>query len=114
MPSIGVDCEEVGRFREKANDKAFLKKIYTEREVHYCESKPNPEQHLAARFAGKEAVIKALQGLNMEVAFSQIEILNDNKGRPYVKIQNLKNLEVKISLTHTRELAIAFALAEKA
>lgn len=109
--SIGVDCEEVERFRGKIKDNAFLKKIYTPNEVRYCMSKPEPEQHLAARFAGKEAVMKALNDIGEKAFFHEIEIINDKEGIPRVSIKKNSNIEIKISLSHSKGMAIAFVLA---
>ena len=63
---IGVDIENVERFRwlNIKNDSRFLNKIYAKEELKYCFSKKNPAPHLAARFAGKEAVIKAMNGIS--------------------------------------------------
>ncbi len=111
--SVGVDCEEMGRFKKKIKDGAFLKRIYTSKEIKYCLSKPNPEQHLAARFAGKEAVMKALNGLEEKVFFHEIEILNDRNGVPRVLLKKKSKAELKISLSHTSKIAIAFVIAEE-
>ena len=55
---IGVDCVDISRFEDlKAH---FIKKVYTRKEIKYCRSKMAPAQHFAGRFAGKEAVIKAM------------------------------------------------------
>lgn len=109
---IGVDCEEISHF--KKINKNFLKKVFTKKELDYCKSKPNPPQHLAVRFAGKEAVIKALNSINKKVFFNEIEILNDKNGVPYVKIINnkirSKRFKIKISLSHSKDNAVAFVL----
>lgn len=109
--SVGADCEEVERFRDKIGNMAFLKRIYTPREIEYCLSRPNPEQHLAARFAGKEAVIKALNGLGIRSMFHEIEILNDRDGLPKVSLRGKRKTDLKISLSHTSKTAIAFVVA---
>lgn len=111
--SIGVDCEEIGRFRNKTKDEAFLKKIYTPEEIEYCLSKPNPEQHLAARFAGKEAVMKALNDMGEESFFNEIEILNNEEGIPRVFMKKNSDTDIKISLSHSKEMAIAFVIAKR-
>ena len=57
---LGVDIEDIDRFRklDLYEDKGFFSKIYTGDEISYCFSKDSPAQHLAVRFAGKEAVVK--------------------------------------------------------
>lgn len=109
---VGIDIEEVGRFRKlpfKKNSE-FYQKIFTDREIEYCLSKSDPAQSFAVRFCAKEAISKAL---SREFARAkEIEILTDKKGAPWVKI-NGKKVTVKISLSHTTAYAAAIAIAEK-
>lgn len=112
--SIGVDIEKVDRFR-KFSDKndIFLKKIFTDRELAYCFNQANVAEHLAVRFCGKEAVIKALNGLAMPpFSWKEIEITNQSDGRPTVTVngKTVPPLNIEISLSHTDEVAIAFVL----
>jgi holo-[acyl-carrier protein] synthase len=112
---IGTDIVEIRRF-ENVTDKvfsAFLTKNFTRNELDYCLSKEAPSPHLAARFAGKEAVIKALHCLNItHIFYPSIEILNDERGVPYVRINTDKTekLYIKISLSHSSEMALAFCI----
>ena len=109
IKGIGVDIEAVGRFRKlpyKSN-RSFYGKIFTSAEMEYCLSKSDPYPSLAARFAGKEAVIKA-GGLKLS-DMRDIEILNDKTGQPNVKIKKSK-AAVLISLSHTKNYAIAFII----
>lgn len=115
MINIGVDIEDISRFKDKTekNSVKFLKKIYTKKELDYCFKNKNSAQHLAARFCAKEAVIKAASKLfENKLKYSQIEILNDSKGCPYVNILNIenKNLKIELSLSHEKEKAIAFVI----
>ena len=89
-----------------------LHRIFTEKEISYCEKMENPAQHYAVRFAGKEAVKKALTDYKMDVNLNQIEILNNINGKPFVNILNeSKNiLEIKVSLSHSKTTAIALAI----
>ena len=111
--SVGTDIEQVKRF--KLDRKAsLLGKFFTERELNYCFSKKWPALHLAGRYAGKEALIKAvndLQGKNYR--FSDIEIINDSQGIPrvFTRSKELKDILMKISLSHSKDYAIAFAIA---
>ncbi|MDP7368583.1 MAG: holo-ACP synthase [Candidatus Pacebacteria bacterium] len=112
--SVGVDIEEIGRFSGLTveKDKAFLNKIFSKNELKYCYSKKDPAQHLTARFAGKEAVIKALFGFNFEpLPHNKIEILNNDKGVPYVRMDG--DFSVKISLSHSGDNALAFVVIIK-
>ena len=112
---IGVDIERISRFsKAKAKDDRFLGTFMTKREIDYCFSKESPLPHIAARFAGKEAIVKALGGLSIRnVSFKDIEITNDKHGCPSVSIKSRRklNIQVKLSLSHSDDNAIAFALA---
>ena len=115
---IGTDIESISRFRKlwRKKDKAFLSKIFTANELKNCFSKNDPAPHLAARFTGKEAVIKALSALGQPYPeLKEIEITNDRKGMPVVKLKNkkLSGTKVKLSLAHCKNQAIAFALIIK-
>jgi holo-[acyl-carrier protein] synthase len=109
-PELGIDCIEISRFDEKilANRK-FLEKFFTDLEINYCFQNANPSQHFAVRYAGKESIIKAMSQLGVKINFDNIEIFNDENGRPFVRLldQQFKSYIIKISLSHTNSLAIA-------
>lgn len=111
---IGVDIEDISRFKDKTLEKdfSFLSKIFTRKELEYCFSKANPAQHLAVRLCAKEAVIKALtQAIENTIVFSDIEVMNMENGAPYVSFLNKDiDFDVKISLSHEKDKAIAFAV----
>lgn len=116
---LGIDIIEIDRIAasvERYGDR-FLEKIFTEREREYCLSKGNKYQHLAARFAGKEAVAKALGGIYKGGwSWQDIEILNGNNGEPLVKLGgNLTNLvnekrKLMISMSHSRDYVTAMSI----
>jgi holo-[acyl-carrier protein] synthase len=113
---IGTDIENIGKFNDLnlASTIKFLDKIYTQEELTYCFSRHNPAQHLAARFVGKEAVIKALSSLGIQgTDYTKICITNNENGSPCVAIQDSRKMNVKICLTlsHCDDKAVAFALA---
>jgi len=113
---IGIDCVDILRFNEDiVSKKNILKKVFTESEIQYCEKKVKKSQHYALRFAGKEAVIKAFSCFKIEISLNQIEILNKKNGIPFVKILNdkLSDFDIKISLSHSRETAIAVAVVSR-
>ena len=110
--AIGVDIEDIKRFENKSQ--AFLDRIYTKGEQAYCMSKKLPAKHLAVRFCAKEAVIKALSGLNMEhPPLNQIEIFHNENQVPQIKLLNKSDnkLTFQVSLSHDRTKAIAFVEA---
>ncbi|MDR0362459.1 MAG: holo-ACP synthase [Planctomycetota bacterium] len=120
---IGVDVVDIGRIaalREKHGDR-FYRVVFTEREAEYCRARPHPDESLAARFAAKEAVMKALgTGWTNEVAFAGIETIRGGGGRPEIALHGATAREAErlgagrifISLSHSRDTAIAYAVIE--
>ena len=114
--SIGCDIEEISRFKTKSLEKdfEFLNRVYTKKELKYSFKSRNHAQHLCARYCAKEAVVKALSDFKInDVYYSDIEILNENNGMPYVELNKYPNLKVKISLSHCKTYAVATALIIK-
>jgi holo-[acyl-carrier protein] synthase len=115
---IGVDCVDIPRFSEKLlSDKKFIERVYSPDEIAYCSNYRYPAQHYAVRFAGKEAVIKALSSRGIQLSLNQVEILNALDGRPYVRLWDTKGAEItditlRISMSHADTVAIAFVIAE--
>jgi len=115
MAGIGVDIESIDRFRKYPPDRneRFFRKIFTSVELDYCFRKKDPYPHLAARFAAKEAAIKAFSGFQ-KLQFSQIEVINDEIGKPVLRIINDENKEkgenVFVSLSHCDKYATAFVI----
>lgn len=116
----GIDLVQVGRIREaigRWND-SFLQRIYTAQEIQYCQGKQNPTLHFAARFAGKEAVRKAL---GETVQWKDVEIGNGRLGEPKVnltgkakKISQKRGVKrILLSLSHDRSYAIAQVVLTK-
>ena len=122
---IGTDLAEVARIRRSIarwGDR-FLNRIYTQRERAYSSSKANPAERFAARFAAKEAGMKAIgTGWNLGVTWQDFEVVNEISGRPTLRLtgvaqqvaQHLGVQRVSISLTHTVEMAFAIVILETA
>jgi len=112
MISIGVDCEEIGRFQKVLDDRTFLEKIFTHDEIEYCLGKADPKKHLAARFCAKEAIVKALSYQKVNARVENIEILNDTDGVPRVKVNldTANDLVLQVSLSHCDSIAFAQAI----
>jgi len=116
--SIGVDIIEVERIESatKQWDRRFLNRIYTEAELKICRGEIPA---LAARFAGKEAVMKVLGTGTKGVGWQEIEILADAQGKPLVQLygkasetaKKLNLTELSISLSDTKQYAVAAAIA---
>lgn len=115
---VGVDIEDIARFRklDRGKNSSFLNKIFTREELDYCFSKGEAAPSLTARYAGKEAVVKALSGIGKEIInYKEIEILSNDIGAPIVKINNRKfrDILINISLSHCNDKAVAFAVTVK-
>jgi holo-[acyl-carrier protein] synthase len=119
--AIGIDIVEIKRLARVSRKwgEAFLKKVYTDRELAYANSRRFPYQHLAARFAAKEAIFKALGEVEKDfVGWKNVEILNDNFGKPVVfwhggaeKTRKKRHLKgAVVSLSHTENYAVASAM----
>lgn len=117
---IGIDIIEIDRIRKAVSKNArFLDKIFTEREIEYFESKGFKAESIAGNFAAKEAISKSIGKGIREYNFKDIEVLRDELGKPIVKTyNNLESicidynvLEIKVSISHCKEYAIANAVA---
>ena len=120
----GIDIAEVPRIREaiERHGERFLKRIFTEGEIQYCASKANRVERYAARFAAKEAAMKAIgTGWNHGVRWRDIEVARKPGGRPMLLLHGkaaefaakLGATNVALSLTHTAEQAFAQVILEK-
>lgn len=122
MLRCGTDIIEVSRIKdgiENIGDK-FLERIYTEKEIKYCNSKNVQKyQSFAGRFAAKEAIFKALSDVienKFKIEWKDFEIINDNTGKPTVIINNeivkQRIKDIDISISHCKEYAEAVCIAE--
>jgi len=118
---IGTDIIEIDRIRKAIRNHRFLERVYTERERAYCESRGmQAAASYAARFAGKEAVLKAFGTGLREGSLLDIEILPDELGCPqvtlsgyYAKLAEKKDMAgIYLSLSHAREFATAQCVLE--
>jgi len=119
---VGVDLIEIARVRRALERyPGFRERCFTRAEREYCESRPNPAQHYAARFAGKEAVGKAL-GFGVARAFAWRDIEIAGRPKPAVRLSGRLAAwaertgagEIDLSMTHSRELANAVAIVQTA
>ncbi|MCX5885161.1 MAG: holo-ACP synthase [Proteobacteria bacterium] len=116
---IGIDITEVKRIEELSlRHKEFLTRVYTPREIEFCTKKRNKYQHLAARFAAKESVLKALgTGWSGRIGWTDVEVVNDRWGKPEVNtygrvkeiVQERRIKKILVSLSHCRDYAVACA-----
>ncbi|UMZ74894.1 holo-ACP synthase [Natranaerofaba carboxydovora] len=116
----GVDMLEITRIKKMYEKRPgrTLEKIFGELEKEYILSKKNPYPHMAARFCAKEAFSKALGTGIGKMSLPEFQVVNDSKGKPEAIItgkaneilQELGGNSVHISLSHTKELAIAYVI----
>lgn len=118
MKGIGNDIIEIERIRKtiEKHGTHFYKKIFTERELEYCLSYNDPAFSLAGRFSAKESIAKAVgTGFGPSVSWLDIEILNDEKGKPYAQFsdsfnQTFLNPMILISISHSKRYATSVAI----
>jgi holo-[acyl-carrier protein] synthase len=113
----GIDIIEIQRIRTLIEEKGqvALERLFTEREVEYCASKRDPYPSYAARFAAKEAFLKALGTGLRGLKWAEIEILPDESGKPIMylkgsaalKLHEIGAVKVNLSISHCREYAVA-------
>ena len=118
---IGSDIVEVERIALKLNHKGFIERVFTDKEISYCLKQANMEQHFAARFAAKEAYMKAMgSGWTENADFREIEVIRNDNGAPSIQLHgkaskyfdSLSLENILISLSHTKQSAIAFVIIE--
>ncbi len=119
---IGIDQVEVARVETRlARESGLKESLFTPAEIAYCDGKRHSAQNYAARFAAKEAFLKALgTGWRDGITFCDIEIINDQQGRPSCvlhgqarKLAESKHIAaVQVSLTHIHDLAAAIVTLE--
>jgi holo-[acyl-carrier protein] synthase len=118
---IGTDIIEVERVARAISKEAFKKKVFSEREISYCESQKKEESY-AARFAAKEAFFKALgTGWRDGMGITEVEILNDELGKPSIHLHGKAEevfkqkggTHIHISISHIKTQAIAFVILEQ-
>lgn len=112
IKGIGTDIVKVNRVDQK-----YVSRILSEDELSLFgtfQSETRRQEFLAARFAAKEALTKALTGTKYFFAFAEMTIMNDESGRPFLKEPILPEYSVLLSISHEREYAIAVCVVEDA
>lgn len=108
----GIDIIEVNRIERAVRrwGQNFLDHVFCSQEIDYALTKKFPHQHLAGRFAAKEAILKAL-GDNSHLSWKDMKILNDQFGRPYCEMTGLADTyKIHLSISHTENYAVANAI----
>jgi holo-[acyl-carrier protein] synthase len=121
----GIDLVEIHRIQQSVDrfGARFLDRVYTEAEQRYCMAKRNAAESLAARFAAKEAGAKALgTGISRGVTWREIEVVREPGGRPALRFhgraaemaERMNARSAALSITHTRDMAMASVVLEDA
>lgn len=117
-----VECLRIGRMIDQHGEQ-FLTRVFTEREMRYCQGRRHATEHFAGRWAAKEAILKALgTGWSRGLTWTELEIRNEPTGQPKVLIcgaakevaQNLRVSDILITISHCRAYATAYAVAIRA
>jgi holo-[acyl-carrier protein] synthase len=114
-----VECPRIGKMIEQYGE-LFLRRIYTAREIRYCQARKHAIEHFAGRWAAKEAILKALgTGWSRGIAWTDIEIRPGETGQPQVMVCGVAKevarergiADILISISHCRTYATAYAMA---
>jgi holo-[acyl-carrier protein] synthase len=114
-----IECPRIGKMIERHGE-LFLRKIYTDREIRYCQARKHAIEHFAGLWAAKEAILKAIgTGRRQGVAWTHIEVRNTPDGQPRVmvcgearELTRQRSIgDILISISHCRTYATAYALA---
>ena len=114
-----IECPRIGKMIEHHGE-LFLRRVYTEREIRYCQARKHAIEHFAGRWAAKEAILKAMgTGRTHGIAWTNVEIRNGHDGRPKVLVCGAAREtalergigEILVSISHCRTYATAYALA---
>ena len=114
-----VECVRIARMIEQ-HAEVFLRRVYTPREIRYCQDRKRSTEHFAGRWAAKEAILKCLgTGWQKGLCWTDMEVRNDNNGLPHVQLggaareraQFLHITNILLSISHCRAYATAHAVA---
>jgi holo-[acyl-carrier protein] synthase len=116
IKGVGIDIVEISRVRESVQkyQKAFLNRIFTSGEIAYCrrDGKELKYPELAARFAAKEAFVKAMGTGMAAYNWKEIEVIKETSGKPVLKVKGKKLKKAHLSLSHSRDYAAAVVYVE--
>ena len=119
----GIDITDIARLKRAIdrNGDRFLKRVFTERELSFCRKRKEFHQHIAARFAAKEAAMKALStGWNSDIRWKDIEVMTNKAGAPSLLFsgkaerlfKKMGGTKAHLSLSHLKDLAAASVILE--
>lgn len=119
---IGIDIVSVKRLKEVVDrwGRRFLEKVFTSTEIDYCLDRKDSHLSLSARFAAKEAMVKALGG-RADITFKDVEIVNTEAGMPIInpgirlkeKLDRIGIKNIHLSLSHEKDYSVACVIIER-
>ena len=118
---MGIDLVSIERLAESLQSEAFKRRVFSPAEMALCEGRANSTERYAGKFAAKEALMKAIgKGIRQEVWFTQIEVLNQESGAPFISANGEAGVilaalgadRVHVSISHTGEMAVAVVILE--
>tara|TARA_A100001011_G_scaffold46229_1_gene43623 strand:- start:5632 stop:6021 length:390 start_codon:yes stop_codon:yes gene_type:complete len=122
---IGTDIIKTSRIKNSIKNKKFIKRIYSPEEIKIAKNINRNYNYFAKRYCAKEAFVKALgTGFSCNISFKDISILNNNKGKPFIKLNQkikdiikkklrIKNFSTYVSISDEREYSIAFVIINR-
>ena len=124
IAGIGIDLVEVARIREltERHGRRFLERTFTPAEIEYADGRARRDEHLAARFAAKEAAVKALgTGVRFGIKLTDVEVVTGPMGQPALRLvgeaarraSELGVVATHVSISHVKESAVAVVVLEK-
>jgi holo-[acyl-carrier protein] synthase len=114
-----IECPRIGKMIEQHGE-LFLRRVYTDREIRYCQARKHAIEHFAGRWAAKEAILKAIgTGWSRGISWTDLEVRNAAGGQPQVLVRGgakdaaiLRGIgDILVTISHCRTYATAYALA---
>ncbi len=114
-----IECPRIGKMIEQHGE-LFLRRVYTEREIRYCQSRKHAIEHFAGHWAAKEAILKSIgTGWSRRISWTDLEVRTSSEGQPKVHVGGTAKevarergiSDILISISHCRTYATAYALA---
>lgn len=118
---VGIDIVDIHEIEESLREEGFQRRVFTAAEMDSVQRYRNQAEHLAGKFAAKEAFMKAIgAGLGQSVTFTEIELLNNQAGKPCITIggeakrrfDNCDAKEIHLSISHASGVAVAVVILE--
>ena len=119
---IGIDIVDIHEMERSVQETGFQQKVFSNAELDAVKQYRSKTEHLAGKFAAKEAFMKAIgAGIRQEVWFTQIEVLNDAAGKPYIRtsgeaekrLEESGSTQVHLSISHSAGVAVAVVILER-